>query len=89
MKMSKESKTQIDIHLTIPGELFEDLKKIAQFNNSRVEDLIYCYILDGVTSDSRVVKRMEFTDNANEDLGNKTFHSKPAREIINDLNLAY
>ena len=91
MKTNKleENGTRAEILLSVPGELLEDLKKIARFNNSRIEDLAYCYIVDGISSDSRIVKRMEFSDNANENLGDKTFHKKTAKEIINDFNLVY
>jgi len=88
-RISKENKARVEILLTVPGELLEDLKRIAQFNNYRLEDLVYSYIVDGVTSDPRVIKRMEFTDSAREASGGKTFHSKSAKEIINDLNIVY
>ncbi len=88
-KILKENKSQAEILLTLPGEVLEDLKKIALFNNSNFEDLIYSYIVDGIANDSRVVKRMEFTDNINETLGNKDIHSKTAEEIINEFNLVY
>jgi hypothetical protein len=88
-KISKENKFQAEILLTLPGEVLEDLKKIALFNNFGFEDLVYSYIVDGIASDSRIVKRMEFTDNVNETLGNKDIHSKTAEEVINEFNLVY
>ena len=87
--ISKENKIQADILLTLPNEVLKDLRKIAVFNNSGLNDLIYSYIVDGIASDSRIVKRMEFEDNANESLGDKSIHSKTAKEIINDFNLVY
>ena len=87
--ISKENEIQADILLTLPNEVLKDLRKIAVFNNSGLNDLIYSYIVDGIASDSRIIKRMEFEDNASESLGGKSIHSKTAKEIINDFNLVY
>lgn len=89
LTISKENTTQAEILLTLPTEVLKDLRRIASFNNSGLEDLIYSYIVDGIAGDSRTVRRMEFSDNANKLLGGKSFHSKNAREIINDFNLIY
>ena len=89
LTISKENEVRAEILLTLPREVLKDLRKIATFNNSGLDELIYSYIVDGIASDSRIVKRMEFEDNANDSLGNKPIHSKTAREIINDFNLIY
>ena len=89
MTLSKENEIQAEILLTLPKEMLEDLRKIATFNNTGLNDLVYSYIVDGIASDSRIVKRMEFEDNAHESLGGKSIHSKTAKEIINDFNLVY
>lgn len=89
LNISKGNKPQAEILLTLPEEVLEDLKKIASYNNTDLEGLVYSYIVDGIASDSRIVKRMEFSDAANETLGKKSFHSKTAKEIVNDFNLVY
>jgi len=88
-KISKENTSQAEILLTLPEEVLEDLRKIALFNNSGFEDLIYSYIVNGIASDSRIVKSMESTGNVNEILGKKNFHLKTAKEIISDFKLVY
>lgn len=88
-KLSKENKTQTELFLSLPVEVLEDLNKIALFNNNKLENLVYSYIIDGIASDSRTVKRVEFTDGANKLPRNRSFYSKTAEEIINDFNLAY
>jgi hypothetical protein len=87
--ISKKNEIQAEILLTLPKEVLKDLRKIAVFNNSSLNDLIYSYIVDGIASDSRIIKRMKFEDNASESLGGKSIHSKTAKEIINDFNLVY
>jgi hypothetical protein len=87
--ISKENEIQAEILLTLPKEVLKDLRKIAVFNNSSLNDLIYSYIVDGIASDSRIIKRMKFEDNASKSLGGKSIHSKTAKEIINDFNLVY
>lgn len=89
-KISKEKTSQqAEILLTIPEEILEDLRKIALFNNSGFEDLIYSYIVNGVVSDLQIVKRMESTDNVNKILRQKDFHLKTAEEIISGFKLVY
>ena len=87
LTISKKNEIQPKILLTVPKEVLKDLRKIAAFNNSGLNDLAYSYIVDGIASESRIVKRMEFEDNANDSLGGKSIHSKTAKEIINDFNL--
>lgn len=89
MTIAKKNEIEAEIQLTLPKEMLEDLRKIVAFNNTGLNDLVYSYIVDGIASDSRIVKRMEFEDHANEMLGDKSFHSKTAKEIINDFNLVY
>lgn len=89
LTISNENEIQTEILLTLPNEVLKDLRKIAAFNNSGLNDLVYSYITDGLANDSRIVKRMEFEDNANELLGGESIHSKTAKEIVNDFNLVY
>ena len=89
LTISKENQVRAEILLTLPREVLKDLRKIATFNNCGLDELVYSYIVDGIASDSRIVKRMEFEDNANDSLGHKPIDSKTAREIINDFNLVY
>ncbi len=89
LTLSKENEIQAEIFLTLPKEMLEDLRKIADFNNTDLNGLVYTYIVDGIANDSRIVKRMEFEDHAHVSLGGKSIHSKTAKEIINDFNLVY
>lgn len=89
LTISKENEIQAEIILTLPKEMLKDLRKITTFNKGGLGELVYSYIVDGIASDSRIVKRMEFEDNANDSLGSKSIHSKTAKEIINDFNLVY
>ena len=73
-KISKEGASQAEILLTLSEVVLEDLKKIALINNSSFENLICSYIVNGIASDSRIVKHIELTDNVNEVLRNKKFH---------------
>ena len=84
----KKNQVHVDILLPLPREVIEDLIKIAAFNNSSLEDLIYGYVVDGLASDSRIVKQMEFSDNEGTNWGTKSIHSMTAREILNTFNLA-
>lgn len=78
-----------NISLSVPNEIIEDIIKIASFNNTKLDVQIYSYIIDGIANDSRIIKRVDFEDNANEAFGDKSIHKKSAEEIINDFNLVY
>jgi hypothetical protein len=88
-KSLKADKTQTDLLVSVPNSIMDDLKKIALFNGVSLEDLGYSYIVDGIASDSRIIKRVEFKRHANETLNTDDFHSKSSKEIINDFNLVY
>jgi hypothetical protein len=83
------TKTKVRIHetltLTLPIEIIEDLNKIAKFNDTNTENLVYSYIVDGITGDSRAAKRMRFTEKANETLGRSNRPSKTVEDIFDNL----
>ena len=83
MKTHETIKEQMTLNL--PGEIIVDLKKIASFNGTVLEDLVYSYIVDGIAGDSRAVNRMKFTDKANEVLGKNNIPSKTVEDIFNNL----
>lgn len=86
---SEKNQAHVDILLPLPGEIIRDLKKIAAFNNSELVDLIYSYVVDGLASDSLVVRRMVVTNSAEKNSGYRSIHSKGAREILKDFKLSY
>lgn len=88
-RIPEEKQAHVDIRLPLPAEMFQDLKKIAAFNNSDLEDLIYSYVVDGLASNSLIVKRMEIKNAAEKNSGCKSLHSKTAREILKDFKLAF
>jgi len=83
------TKTKIRIQetltLSLPMEIVEDLNKIAQFNNTNAENLVYSYIVDGIAGDSRAARRMRFTEKANETLGKGNRPPKTVEDIFNNL----
>ncbi len=83
--MAKKESTHEKLALTLPREIVDDLNKIATFNDTLLEDLVFSYIVDGIASDSRAVKRMRFTDNANKVLGKKNISPKTVDDIFNNL----
>ena len=85
----KTNEMQTEITVRLPNEICQDLKKIALFNKISLDELVNSYILDGIASDVRIVKRMEFRDHFDEVLAKDSFHGKSAKEIINDFNLVY
>jgi hypothetical protein len=76
---------QETVTLTLPREIVDDLNKIASFNETSLEDLVYSYIVDGIASDSRAVNRMRFTDKANEVIGKNNIPPKTVEDIFNNL----
>lgn len=85
IKASNENGTQAEITLTLPDEVTEDLEKIASFNKTRLEDLVFSYIVEGLAGDSLAVKRMEFTENANGVLGKNNIPSKTVEDLFKNL----
>ncbi len=73
------------VTLVLPKEIVDDLNKIASFNETSREDLVYSYIVDGIAGDSRTVKRMNFTDHVNETLGKNNIPPKTVEDIFNNL----
>ena len=71
--------------LTLATEIIDDLNNIAAFNDKGLEDLVYSYIVEGITGDSRAVNRMKFTDKANEILGKNDIPPKTVEDIFNNL----
>jgi hypothetical protein len=88
-RTAEKSGHQARLSLSVPDYLFEDLEKVASFSGMSVEDLTYSYIVEGIAGDSRIVKRVEFEQQANETFQKSDFHTKPARDIVNDFNLVY
>jgi hypothetical protein len=84
-KTSDPKNIRQKVTLTLPGEIVENLNKIATFNNTRFEDLVYSYIADGIAGDSRTVRRMHFTDNANKILEKNNIPPKTVDDIFNNL----
>jgi len=85
----KKDNSQTEIVLSIPSDIGNDLQEIASFNGVTIEHLAYSYIIEGIAGDSRILKRAEFKRHINENLKQEDFHSKSAREIVNDFNLLY
>jgi hypothetical protein len=88
-KAKRDNKSQIKIILSIPRDIGYDLEEIASHNGITIEDLAFSYIVEGIAGDSRVLKRAEFKHQADKNLKHEDFHSKSAREIVNDFNLLY
>lgn len=88
-KAMKKDNSQIEITLTIPSDIGNDLAEIGSSNGVSIENLAYSYIIEGIAGDSRILKRAEFKRHVDENLKHGDFHSKSAREIVNDFNLLY
>ena len=86
-KTQSKNRTQAEITLTLPSELLEDLTRIALFNKTKLESTIYSYIVDGLASDSRTVRRMELTGNENKVPEKNNTLPKTVAKIFNDLIL--
>ena len=83
--MATKESLEEKVMLTWPKEIVDDLNRIAAFNGIKVEDLVFSYIVDGIASDSRAVKRMKFTNKANEILAKKNIPPKTVEDIFNNL----
>ncbi len=88
-KAVKNNTSQVLITVPVPADIGRDLEEIASFNGATVESLIYSYIVEGISGDSRILKRAEFKRHADESLNKEDFRSKSAREIVNEFNLLY
>jgi hypothetical protein len=88
-KSKKENRNQAELLLALPDSIFNDLSKIASFNDVSIEDLTYSYIVDGIAGDSCIVKRVEFKQHVSKSLDKDDFHSRPSRDIVSDFNLLY
>ena len=88
-KSLKDNNSLVKIVLTVPRDIGYDLEEIASHNGVSIEDLAYSYIVEGIAGDSRVLKRAEFKRQVDKNLKNEDFHSKSARQIVNDFNLLY
>ncbi len=86
---AKTNEMQSELVVRLPNEVYNDLKEVASFNKSSLEELAQSYIIDGIASDARIVKHMEFRHHIDEALAKDSFHKKSAKEIINDFNLVY
>ena len=88
-KATKDNTCLIKIILSVPRDIGYDLEEIASHNGVSIENLAYSYIVEGITGDSRILKRAEFKRQADKSLKHDDFHSRSAREIVNDFNLLY
>lgn len=88
-KAETNNSSLVKITLSVPREIGYDLEEIASDNDVTIEDLAYSYIVEGIAGDSRVLKRAEFERQVDKNLKHEDFHSKSAREIVNDFNLLY
>jgi len=84
-----DNKSLIKIILSVPRDIGYDLEEIASHNGVSIEDLAYSYIVEGIAGDSRILKRAKFKRQADKSLKHEDFHSRSAREIVNDFNLLY
>ena len=50
-KITAERSSQVEISITLPGEVLADLRKIAARNKKSPGDLAYTYIIDGLAVD--------------------------------------
>ena len=85
----KGSTNQVAITVSVPVDIGNDLAVIASFNDITVENLVYAYIVEGLSGDSRILKRTECNRNSDETLNKDDFHSKSPREIANEFNVLY
>jgi len=87
MKTEKSMNTTLfeQVTLTLPKETVEDLERITSFKKSGLEDLILSYIAEGMANDSLAVRRMKFTDTANEALGRNNIPPKTIEDIFDNL----
>ena len=84
-----DNKSLIKIILSVPRDIGYDLEEIASHNGVSIEDLAYSYIVEGIAGDSRILKRAKFKRQTDKSLKHEDFHSRSAREIVNDFNLLY
>lgn len=88
-KAIKDKRSQLQITLSIPSDIGNDLDELASFNGVSIDNLAYSYIVEGIAGDSRILKRAEFRRHVDEELNKNDFHSKSSREIVNEFNLLY
>ena len=77
--------TSETLTIELPDEIFKDLNDIAAFHNTKIEKLVYSYIVDGIAGDSRAARRKKFTDRANEVLGKGNVPPKTVEDIFNNM----
>jgi hypothetical protein len=51
-KMLAGNSTRAQVNITLPVELLDDLNKIITNNETNLHELIYSYIIQGMTSDA-------------------------------------
>ncbi|MCG6931705.1 MAG: hypothetical protein LJE64_14210 [Desulfofustis sp.] len=88
-KALKSNASEVVITVSVPADIGRDLEEIALSNGVTVESLVYSYVVEGISGDSRILKRAEFKRHADESLNKDDFRSKSAREIVNEFNLLY
>lgn len=76
---------QEKVCINMPGEIVDNLNKIASLNNSEVESVVHSYIVDGIANDSHKAKRMEFTNKINEILSKYNIPPKTIEDIFENL----
>lgn len=88
-KAIKDKRSHLQVTLSIPSDIGNDLEEIASFNGVSIDNLAYSYIVEGIAGDSRILKGAEFRRHVDEEPNKDDFHSKSSREIVNDFKILY
>lgn len=86
-KLLTKDSTQAQVNLTLPMEVLNDLNKLMINNETNLHDLIYSYIIQGITSDSLDFQRMKFTEKVNKATKENNRPSKTVDELLRSLPL--
>lgn len=88
-KQNESDQVTTTIQISLPETIVEDLKRIALFNKSTVDDLVATYIAKNISEDSRKARRVEFEQQLCSTKEAKNCKTNMAEEILTDSNLMY
>jgi len=80
---------QVAIEIKLSQQAVNDLKRVAAFYESTVDEMIHQYIDEGIANDSRKGKRVEFEQNLCNNIPHKECKEDIAEEIKRDSSLLY
>jgi len=89
VKIQNQSDSNRIIEFTLPDDVYRDIERIAEFNETTIEQLVHAYICEGVAGNSRIARRVEFEEHRNENHSKDDVDESIGEEIMHDSSLMY